>query len=222
MIEVGLRNAVDKALRNYFQNENWLLNKRNEFATHKELVKKNRNGEITIDRYFLEKLEKLEFKYYQREIIITHSKLLSELTFGFWVKFFDRNVIKILKAAPLNAFVNKPRINASLIYKKLNLILHLRNRIAHCEPICFDQNGNISIEELYRYEEYLIEVLQWINPKLYNWTIQINSYNQILERIFKLTKGLMLLEFFTQTIPNNVLDDGCLATRILSNILIHP
>lgn len=71
LLEVGLRNAIDKELCKHFSDQNWLINKRRDFANHPNLTYKDNKGNILPDNFFTEKLHKAEEKLNYRKIPIT-------------------------------------------------------------------------------------------------------------------------------------------------------
>ena len=192
ILEVALRNGIDRELSKHFGNNDWLIANRGVFANHPDLVYKDSKGNILPDYFFMDRLKKAEDKLIVRKISITHGKLLSELTFGFWVKFFDRSPIKILKGIPLQAFLNKPHIKLGAVHSHLNSIVILRNRISHNEPICFNVNGKLCLKTISEYERKIMEALEWIDTDLKNWGEKINFFKPVYNRIEKLHADFFL------------------------------
>lgn len=190
VLEVALRNGIDRVLIKHFSDSNWLLTKQHEFAHHHNMVYKDLQGKMHSDEFFAGKLKKTEAKLKYHGVTITHGKLLADLTFGFWVKFFDTSAIKLLRGAPLEAFINKPHKKLALVHSHLNAIVTLRNRIAHNEPICFNSNGNICLTTIESYETNIIEALGWLNTDLKEWSEKINFFKPVYNRIanHKITK----------------------------------
>jgi Abi-like protein. len=186
VLEVGLRNSIDRELCKHFKDDTWLLTKRSEFADHPDLVYKDKYGKEQPDLFFTEKLKKAEGKLLFKVSSITHVKLLAELTFGFWVKFFDTSPIKILKGAPLQAFTNKPGIKLAKVHSHLNSIVTLRNRISHSEPICFDRYGNLCLDTMRQYHFNIEDALRWLDPDLGAWAEKLNFYKPVIIRISNL------------------------------------
>lgn len=183
ILEVALRNAIDRQLSGYFKDPRWLLNKRNDFANHPDMKRKGSNGNVVSDYFFRDKLQKAEKKLTYRGVPVSHGKLLAELTFGFWVKFFDSTPVKILKGVPLQAFTNKPPIKLALVHSHLNSIVTLRNRIAHNEPVCFDKAGNLCLSMLENYERDICAALGWIDSDLKVWAEKMNFFKPVYSRI---------------------------------------
>lgn len=101
-----------------------------------------------------------------------HGKLLSKMEFGVWKYMFSNVQYSLTGQTLLRIFPNKPISNRthqydnSYIYRELNYINRLRNRIAHHEPICFGtQARRNSIDTSYalnRYHRILI-LLDWLD-----------------------------------------------------------
>ncbi len=100
----------------------------------------------------------------------SHDKLLSEMEFGIWKYMFSNPQFTLTGQSLLTIFPNKPQSTASCqydnsyLFKELDFINNLRNRIAHHEPICFGTGANRSVIDtsyaLNRYSRILI---------LFNW-----------------------------------------------------
>jgi len=186
ILEVALRNGIDRVLIRHFKDDNWLLTQRHKFAYHPNMVCKGVQGDLRTDNFFAEKLKKTENKLSYYRVPITHGKLIAELTFGFWVKFFDTSAIKVLRGVPLDAFTNKPHKKLALVHSHLNSIVTLRNRIAHNEPICFDNSGNICLTTIKRYETNILEALGWLDADLKEWSNKINFFKPVYNRIVEI------------------------------------
>lgn len=186
VLEVALRNSIDRELTKYYVDPNWLINKRCDFAENPLLVYKDQYGNEKSDFFFREKIEKAENKLKYRRTAISHVKLLAELTFGFWVKFFDTSPIKILKGIPLQAFTNKPGVKLAKIHSHLNSIVMLRNRISHSEPICFDRHGSLCLDTMRQYYFAIEDVLRWLDNDLKVWAEKLNFYKPVMKRISNL------------------------------------
>lgn len=186
ILEVALRNAIDKELSKHFNDNSWLITQRNNFANHPNMVYKDRKNIVHPDLFFSDKLVKAEQKLLHRNVSITPGKLMAELTFGFWVKFYDSSAIKILKGVPLQALINKPSIKLASVHSHLNQIVALRNRISHSEPICFNKQGNLCIQTLANYEKNILDSIEWVSKDLRIWAEGINGFKGIINEISKL------------------------------------
>jgi hypothetical protein len=186
VLEIALRNSIDREMVKYYGDQNWLMTKRADFAENSLLVYKDKYGKEQTDTFFREKIEKAENKLKFRGAPLTHTKLLAELTFGFWVKFFDSGPIKILKGVPIQAFTNKPGVKLTKVHSHLNAIVALRNRISHSEPICFDRHGNLCLDTLRQYQFDIEDALRWLDSDLGLWAGKLNFYKPVIIRISNL------------------------------------
>lgn len=183
VLEIVLRNSIDRELSKYYKDSNWLMTQRADFAENPFLVYRNSHGKEQSDLFFREKLEKAENKLKYKGSPINHVKLLAELTFGFWVKFFDISPIKILKGVPLQAFTNKPGVKLVKVHSHLNSIVALRNRISHSEPICFDRTGKLCLDTMRQYQFDIEDALRWLDSDLSQWAEKLNFYKPVVIRI---------------------------------------
>ena len=71
--------------------------------------------------------------------------MVASFSFGFWTYLFTRRNYRIGGKTLLQIFPNKRRgLRQIDIYNDLTAIREFRNRIAHHEPICFDNSRNVS------------------------------------------------------------------------------
>ncbi len=186
VLEIALRNRIDRELAKHYKDQDWLLTQQADFADNPQLLYKDDFGVVRRDHFFRSKIDKAERKLTFRGSAITHVKLLAELTFGFWVKFYDTGPIKILRGAPLQAFTNKPGVKLARVHSHLNSIVTLRNRISHNEPICFDKHGKLCLDTLRQYIFDIEDALRWIDADLKEWSDKLNFYKPVVMRISKL------------------------------------
>ena len=100
----------------------------------------------------------------------THWKLLSEMEFGVWKYMFSNAVYALMGQKLLRIFPNKPlssrqqQYDNSYIFQELDYINKLRNRIAHHEPICFNQSS-VAIDTSYALNQYarMMRLFQWMD-----------------------------------------------------------
>ena len=129
VLEVALRNAVNEHFKAQLCDSNWLVAQ----AQGGFLI--NYQDSIFKER---DKLRN-NCKY-------THDKLVASLTLGVWTFMFSRNCYKNSGKTLLRIFPNKMRgLNQRDIYSDLDKIRAFRNRIAHHEPLCFDNVGTINV-----------------------------------------------------------------------------
>ncbi|MDR0866262.1 MAG: Abi family protein [Candidatus Symbiothrix sp.] len=100
----------------------------------------------------------------------THTKLLSEMDFGFWRYLFAQPQFHAGGQTLLRIFPSKPtstqaiQYNHSFVFNQLEKINSLRNRIAHHEPVCFLPNQSV-IDTTYARQHYnlILQLFQWMN-----------------------------------------------------------
>ena len=156
--EVVLRNALNLCLSAYFLDTDWIINKKTGFMGDDSLRHAN---------FFLKSsIQKTEAKLTRCGISITSGKIISDQTLGFWLAFFLSHHYSLVKGQPIHIFAHKPaNENRASIYDKLNKIKDFRNRVNHCEPICF-AGHEIDCEEALHIQHTIYTLVQWIDPRL--------------------------------------------------------
>lgn len=179
IMEVGLRNAVDRTLRNHFKSSNWILEQKQAggFMLHPDLI---RYDDGSPDRTFTNRIYETEQGILRTGGTISHNKLVGDLNLGFWVKLFDTKPIKVLKGVQLDSFKNK-KFKARDFYAELNNIKALRNRISHHEPICFDERGVFCMEAFCDVYSCLYKILDSIDDDLSTWARTFDSVIAVLK-----------------------------------------
>lgn len=155
--EVTLRNRIDNLMKVRWGND-WLR----DFILPGGVFYSDRRVEKT--RRIIEKV----YDGLMRSGLYSHSKLLSEMEFGVWKYMFSNVQYQLGGQVLLRVFPNKPtssryqQYDNSYIFGELDYINNLRNRIAHHEPICF--NNNIQKDTAYvrnRYQRMMI-LFDWM------------------------------------------------------------
>ena len=154
--EIALRNGINSHCINTLGND-WL---RNSAAPGGRFD--NNSCRLTRDN-INDAISKLAVAY-------THNKLVAELGFGYWRFMFAPNQFTALGRTLLAIFPAKPtstpamQYNQTFVFNQLIKINHLRNRIAHHEPICFTPGQNVKDTTYVRQHYGLIKQLfQWMN-----------------------------------------------------------
>jgi len=156
--EVVLRNSLNLILATYFQDGDWIITQRTGFMKASSLRKSH---------YFLRSsIQKSEDKLARRGIPVTSGKIIADQTFGFWIAFFLSHHYSLVGGQHIHIFVHKPvSENRASIYDKLNEIKNFRNRVNHCEPICF--NGHkIDCSYALSVRDKMYDLIQWTDPDL--------------------------------------------------------
>lgn len=155
--EVALRNAIDRELTNHW-GDNWLrdfIHPNGIFYNNNRVERSRRN----IDK---------SYRDLMHSGLYSHSKLLAEMEFGFWKYMFSNLQYRLSGRLLLRAFINKPRstpqynYDNTYIFKELDYINNLRNRIAHHEPVCFDANDNIDTFYVMSRYNKMIKLFSWL------------------------------------------------------------
>ncbi len=151
--EIILRNAINYHYINYFNDENWIVNQCKEGGLFNLPNDPNQY-------YSLKKIKKVQLKLNQK---YTNDRLVSELSFGFWVYLFASHQFKAGGQNIHRIFINRPKgINQKSIFMELNQIRLLRNRIAHHEAICFKKNSDLDLLTQQPIFDLMLKHLHWL------------------------------------------------------------
>jgi len=96
----------------------------------------------------------------------THDNVIAALSFGFWTFQFGSKEYAAAGNTLLAAFPSLPiGKHQKDVYKKLQSINQIRNRIAHHEPVCFNAYGFISTNYVLTKYNQIMELLVWLGYK---------------------------------------------------------
>lgn len=156
--EIALRNAVDKVLINEVGSGNdW-------FDT------------ITFDTESTRKINEAKDKIIKKGKTITHDRLVSELSLGFWTSFFTKkyNMFAFQSKIVKKGLCNCPRSERAIdnIQKKFENIRVLRNRVFHYERI-------IHYTDLDTQHQQILECIKWMSLELYEFAENIDTYKDV-------------------------------------------
>lgn len=135
ILEISLRNSIN----NYFQrkiSKNWLFSKTLHIDTQ-------------------QRVEECKKLITNRKEIISHDKVIAELSFGFWTSLFRKSYSNLFRIKDIKyIFPNIPNRNEKLISryvldKELNKIRKFRNRVFHYEKIINKPQYKEMKEEIY-------------------------------------------------------------------------
>ena len=155
ILEISLKNSINDLLTDKL-GENWLEDKN--FLTNDNLKK-------------IDEARNILFK---RGEHISKSKIIAELSFGFWVNLFKKPYEKKLRTKDIQKiFTNLPPkkekiINREVIYKELNHIRNFRNRVFHYEKVINKDNYNQIFDEI-------DEVLFYFDKELFDCVKKANN-----------------------------------------------
>ncbi|MFN5771885.1 hypothetical protein [Flavobacterium sp.] len=173
--EVILRNSINLKLSAYFADPDWIINQKNGFMHHASLRR---------SRYFLRtSIQRTENSLTLRHVPITSGKIISDQTFGFWLAFFLSHHYSLIGGEPIHIFPHKPAIeDRASIYSKLDDIRNFRNRVNHCEPICF-LGHNVDCSEALDIRQKLYDLLSWIEPEIIPFFQEIDNVQNKVNKI---------------------------------------
>ena len=165
VFEVTLRNALARELRNMAGNDEWF----NLFYSTPEL------------QPLVVEIDKAKTLIHNRGEKVTPDKILSEMTFGFWVMLLNSQYERVLWKSLRKAFPNLPKKDRQRknVSAPCNTLRRLRNRIFHQEAICWD------LYYLTCLHDNLVTVLGWMNADMPAWLESIDPFNQVSSDIRK-------------------------------------
>lgn len=176
--EVALRNRINNVLVNHLGNE-WLkdsilrggiFNVDTRVANTKKIIEKAYNGLLKDGKY-------------------SHHKLLAEMEFGIWKYMYAAPQYALTGNVLLDVFPNKPKTTVNIqfdnsyVFRELDYINKLRNRIAHHEPICFNKNQNLDLTYVKNRHSRMIWLLQWMNIDSASLLYGLDHIDKIIKKI---------------------------------------
>jgi hypothetical protein len=173
--EVVIRNNLNNVLSTFFADLDWIVNQKTGFMGHSSL--KN-------SKFFLRNcVQKTENNLIRRGIPITSGKIVSDQTFGFWLALFLSHHYTLVGGQPIHIFSNKPiSENRASIYDKLDDIKKFRNRVNHCESLCFRGN-KIDCSLALEIRTKLYNLIEWIDPNLISFFKSIDNIESKVKQI---------------------------------------
>ena len=165
--EVVLRNSLNIKLSQHFKDPDWIINQKAGFM---------RDNSLRSSHYLLRScVKKTETKFERRRTVLTSGKIISDQTFGFWLAFFLAHHYTLVGGQPIQIFAHKPVTeNRASIYDKLDNIKSFRNRVNHCEPLCFNGH-NIDCSLALDIRTKLYNLVQWIDPKMVSFFDSVDN-----------------------------------------------
>ncbi len=163
VFEVALRNSLNRELITMFNTPDWHVHIQSTPGL------KDLNKEIsTAQRQITKRGENT-----------TASKVVAELTLGFWVRLFNVEYELILWKDLRRAFPYMPKIERKRnhISAPLNNIRNFRNRVYHNEPIAWNLK---SLEDIHA---ETILVLSWLNNQLPDFVKANDRFAETISKI---------------------------------------
>ena len=159
ILEVSLRNTINKSCIIHFGSDNWLK---------EELPKE-------LKRQIIE----IETKLKRSGKEPTNDRIIAELNFGFWTTLFNRSNAKVFWKPLMKSFSDLPndKRKRTVISAKLNRLRTFRNRIYHYDPIVWD------IRELVSRRAEIDKILTWIEPEIAKWAKKIDTFEEVRNKI---------------------------------------
>lgn len=176
--EVILRNSLNTVLSAHFRDNDWIINQKNGFM---------RDNSLRNSNYFLKSsVQKTEMKLQRRGFPITSGKIISDQTFGFWIALFLSHHYSLIGGQSIHIFPHKPaHENRASINNKLDKIKDFRNRVNHCEPICF--NGHkIDCSDALNIRTTIYTLVEWIDPNLIPFFEDMDNIQRKADQILKI------------------------------------
>jgi len=108
-------------------------------------------------------------------------KILSEMTFGFWVMLLNSQYERVLWKSLRKAFPNMPKKDRQRknISAPCNALRRLRNRVFHQEAICWDLYYMTCLHD------NLETVLGWMDTNIQQWLKPIDPFDDVCADIRK-------------------------------------
>ena len=163
VLEVALRNALSRELKTMTGRDDWYA------------IFANTPGLTNLNKYITQATKQIAGRHEQ----ITTSKIIAELTLGFWVSLLNAEYERLLwkdlrRAFPYIPKKDRKRKNVSA---PLNRFRAFRNRVFHNESICWNMK---KVQEIH---DELLLVLEWINMDLPEWLKEIDRFENVQEQI---------------------------------------
>ena len=163
VLEVALRNALSRELKTMTGRDDWYV------------IFANTPGLTNLNKYITQASKQIVGRHEQ----ITTSKIIAELTLGFWVSLLNAEYERLLwkdlrRAFPYIPKKDRKRKNVSA---PLNRFRAFRNRVFHNESICWNMK---KVQEIH---DELLLVLEWINMDLPEWLKEIDRFENVQEQI---------------------------------------
>ena len=169
VLEVALRNAINEHFKIQLYDNDWLIAQAQSgfLVNYQEAIFKERDKLINNCKY-------------------TCDKLVASLSLGIWTFMFSRNCYKNSGKTLLQIFPNKMHgLNQRDIYADLDKIRTFRNRIAHYEPLCFDNTGTINVTYV---QEIFSLIIKYIDFLGYNANELLYGVENPLQAIIKINE----------------------------------
>ena len=159
ILEVALRNAISRELETMTGREDWYT------------IFPSTPGLNNLNRYITQASKQI----IGRHETVTPSKIVAELTLGFWVSLFNAEYERILWKPLRRAFPYLPKNlrQRKYVSAPLNSFRAFRNRVFHNESICW------SMKRISEIHNQLYTIMGWINKDLPDWASSIDRVESV-------------------------------------------
>lgn len=196
--EIALRNAINLHYKEKYEIEDWILQHNNVDYNEPIFL----NSALQIDNFKASNdINQVIADLNNKKITITNDKIVSNLSFSFWVYMFAEILYRLGGKTLLRIFPAKPIkrdnniLNQRQIFRDLFLIKNWRNRFSHFESLVFDnkEKEQISTKQA-RYIYYLIKsYMEYLEVyEIYISYIGKDNIENICDEIDKIQKELTL------------------------------
>ena len=159
ILEVALRNAISRELETMTGREDWYT------------IFPSTPGLNNLNRYITQASKQI----IGRHETVSPSKIVAELTLGFWVSLFNAEYERILWKPLRRAFPYLPKNlrQRKYVSAQLNSFRAFRNRVFHNESICW------SMKRISEIHNQLYTIMGWINKDLPDWASSIDRVESV-------------------------------------------
>lgn len=173
--EVIFRNSLNEVLTSNFSDAEWIINQKNGFMS---------DSTLNQSHFFLRTcIGKTERQLISKGIPVTSGKIIADQALGFWVALFLPHHYSLVSGSPIHSFPFKPSTeNRASIHSRLEDIKNFRNRVNHCEPLCFS-GSTIDCSHALRIRSVMYDLARWIDPDLPNFFKKFDSISAQCRRI---------------------------------------
>ena len=165
IFEIALRNGISRELSILFGREDWYV----VFATTPGLT--------GLNKYISQANKQIA----GRKEYSSPSKLIAELTLGFWVSLFNVEYERILWKDLRRVFPNMPKNDRQRkkVAPPINRFRSFRNRIFHHEPISWNL---VSLSSIHT---EMLTVMGWINKDIPLWVASFDRFETVFQKVEK-------------------------------------
>ena len=161
--EVVLRNSISRELSVLFGREDWYT----VFAITPGLT--------GLNKYISQANKQIA----GRKEYPSPSKMIAELTLGFWVSLFNVEYERILWKDLRRVFPNMPKKERQRkkVAPPINRFRSFRNRIFHHEPISWN------LDKLRNIHTEMLTVMNWINKDIPLWIAPFDRFETVFQKV---------------------------------------